>query len=418
MLSRALLRYSGVTGAMGANIAVVTALSAIPIAMTVAMMSEVIAVNSERALMQSAADAAALSGAQNLMMVGSGARQSTVDVERFALLQVGTFAGRATVSFKATPGPDGSYVVDGIATRPSFFGNLVPPGGFRIEVKSVAESMQVQPLCIIGDYSVSGGSAITAADQSSIRAKNCIVHSNSDFVLNSLATVEAGAPRATGIATGTGFSPAAQSGALKISEPFKGRSITPAVACASVPDGGRFEHSTGTRVLAPGVHRIDFEIEGTGILRLQPGEHVFCNGLEIEGNGRLLGDDVLLMFTKGSSLSVSDNAFVSLSGRRSGNWAGFVMVSTRDNNKNFYIGSSNVDKLLGTIYLPLARLSVSTSGEVAESSQWSVIVAKEIALMNKARLTINSDYVGSPVPVPIGVGNQTGAAGVPLRLKN
>ncbi|MFM1975873.1 MAG: hypothetical protein RL145_719, partial [Pseudomonadota bacterium] len=143
----------------------------------------------------------------------------------------------------------------------------------------------------------------------------------------------------------------------------------------------------------------------------------FCKGLKLRGQGRLEGEDVLLMFTSGNALDASQSSSVSLSGRRSGQWAGFVMVATRGNYANFTIASSNVDKLLGTIYLPMTRLQVSASGEVAEGSQWSVIVARNINLSNNARLIINSDYEGSPVPVPIGVGNQAGGTNVPLRLR-
>lgn len=196
------------------NLSLTAAIAVVPFAMIVAVTTELVALTSERALMQSAADAAALSGAQNLTLVGASARQSTSDVEQFAMAQVGEFAARATVSFRATQGSDGTYTVEGLAIRSSFFGDLVPPGGFRIEVKSIAESMQVQPLCVIGDDATVGGKAITAANESSIRARNCIVHANSNFELTQSATVEAGSPRATGVASGSGFTPAANSGAL------------------------------------------------------------------------------------------------------------------------------------------------------------------------------------------------------------
>jgi hypothetical protein len=58
------------------------------------------------------------------------------------------------------------------------------------------------------------------------------------------------------------------------------------------------------------------------------------------------------------------------------------------------------------------------TGDMAEGSQWSVIVARNINLSANARLVINSDYAGSPVPVPTGVGNQAGGgANGPLRLR-
>jgi hypothetical protein len=399
------------------NITVIAGIAIVPLAMIIAMASELVALSSERALMQSAADAAALSGAQNLTLVGASARQSTEDVERFAMAQVGEFANRATVSFNASQGTDGSYTVEGLAVRSSFFGDLVPPGGFRIEVKSIAESMQVQPLCIIGDDASSGGKAITAANNSGILARNCLVHANSNFELTQNATVEAGTPRATGVASGPGFTPAANSGALKMDDPFRSRAITMPMACTSVPQGGSQTHSAGTVTLKPGMHRTEYTMTGTAVLRLEPGDHYFCKNLKLTGNGRLEGEDVLLMFNGGNSLQAGGNSSVSLSGRRSGNWAGFVIVATRTNYHNFTIASSNVDKLLGTIYLPMTKLLVSAGGSVAEGSQWSVIVARNIHLSVNARLVINTDYEGSPVPVPIGVGNQAGGANVPLRLR-
>ncbi len=399
------------------NITVMAGIAIVPLAMIIAMTSELVALSGERALMQSAADAAALSGAQNLTLVGASARQSTKDVERFAMAQVGEFAKRAMVSFNASQGIDGSYTVDGLAIRSSFFGDLVPPGGFRIEVKSVAESMQVQPLCIIGGAEKVGEKAITAANNSGILAKNCLVHSNSNFELIDKAIVEAGTPRATGVASGSGFTPAANSGALKLVDPFKDRDLTPPTPCANVPNGGEQKHSAGTVTLAPGTHGTYYTITGNAVMKLLPGEHYFCKRLDVLGNGRLEGDDVLLFFNFSFSLKAADSSSVSLSGRRSGAWAGFVMVATRNNANLFIISSSNVDKLLGTIYLPWGTLQVSAAGSVAEASQWSVIVAKHIKLSQNARLVINTDYEGSPVPVPIGVGNQAGGKNVPLRLR-
>ena len=166
------------------------------------------------------------------------------------------------------------------------------------------------------------------------------------------------------------------------------------------------------------MHRTQYIVTGQATLTLEPGEHYFCKNLRIAGQGRLEGDDVLLMFTAGFSLQVTETGYVSLSGRQSGPWAGFVIVATRDNYANISFASGRVDKLLGTIYIPMARFIVGGSGDTAEGSQWSVIVARNINLGDNARLVINSDYAGSPVPVPTGVGNQAGGgANGPLRLR-
>ena len=419
MFPRLPSRSSMKARAQSGNLTIMSGLAIVPLAMIIAMTSELVSLSSEKALMQSAADAAALSGAQDLILVGSNARQTPADVEKFAMAQVGTFATRAKVSFKAAQGSDGSYTVEGLAVRSSFFGDLVPPGGFRIEVKSIAESMNVQPLCVIGDDGNLTGKAITGTDNSTLRAQNCVVHANGNFELLKNATVEAGTSRAVGKATGIGFKPAANSGALKIKDPFALRTIEPPMPCTSVPEGVTKKLSGFDIVtLEPGIHRTQYTVDGSATLRLKPGEHYFCKSLSILNQGRLEGEDVLLMFTDGTSLSASGNAFVSLSGRQSGPWAGFVLVSTRGNYANHSFSSVRVDRLLGTIYIPMARLQVSGSGDIAEGSQWSVIVARNINLSANSRLVINSDYAGSPVPVPTGVGNQAGGgANGPLRLR-
>ena len=66
--------------------------------------------------------------------------------------------------------------------------------------------------------------------------------------------------------------------------------------------------------------------------------------------------------------------------------------------------SDHVSKLLGTIYIPGAELKVSTAGNVAQDSAWSIIVADTITVEKNPVLVINSGYGGSGVPVPDGVG--------------
>jgi hypothetical protein len=125
--------------------------------------------------------------------------------------------------------------------------------------------------------------------------------------------------------------------------------------------------------------------------------------LTIEEQGALTGDNVVLIFENGA-LNATGNAKVTLTGRRSGSWAGFVLVSTRENEADTTLSSSFVDKLLGIIYLPNSNLFVNAKGNVAEDSLWSVVIARSIALAGDSTLVINDNYGGSGVPVPKGVG--------------
>lgn len=399
------------------NVAMIAALSFVPLGLAIGIGAELSAVNGERAAMQAAADAAALGAARETSVAGSARRDISGIVQEQALAQLGDFPSRASVSFTAQRGEDGTLVVEGLAVRPSFFGDLVPPGGFRINVRSVAQVVDQQPLCVIGDDATVGGTAVSARNTAAIRAGRCLVHANSNFTLQNAASVQAGAVRVVGIASGSGFTPVADTGALRLTDPFRDRVIRPPVNCDDVPDGGTQSHSAGTIRLSPGVHRTQYTFLGNANLMLDPGEHWFCKSVSMRGNSRIEGEDVAMLFMGGSALTVRDSAFVSLSGRRSGPWAGFVLVASRGTYANTEIGSSNVDRLLGTVYLPMSRLIVNANGDVAEGSQWSVVVARNINLSANAQLVINSDYEGSPVPVPTGVGNQAGSGPTGVRLK-
>lgn len=399
------------------NLTIMTGLLVLPSAIAVVMAVEMVALTNERALMQSAADAAALAGARDLMVSGSSQRNAKNFAERFAMTQVGNYTQRARVAFSARVEREGVFAVDGFAVRPSFFGNLVPKGGFKIRVRAVAENMVRQPLCILGQNEAIGENAISGDGTSGLVAKGCVVHANGDIVLKDRANVTAGTVRTSGSSQGGTISPTPNVGALKIPDPFLDRAISPPKACSSVPHGGTDVWTKGTLTLSPGMHRTQFVMRGTSTMKLLPGEHYFCLPSIFSENSRLEGQNAVMMLIEGE-LTVRAPASTSLKGRETGPWAGFVIVASRTNASSVSFLSPNVDELLGTIYLPNSHLLVNSPGTVAEASQWSVIVAYRLIVNNAAQLVINSDYEGSPVPVPTGVGSNVGGANdIPLRLR-
>ncbi len=401
------------------NLVVITGLMAIPLSMIVVMTLEMVSLSSERARMQAAVDAAALAGAREMAVAGGEARNASGFAEEFAFNQVTDLAPRVTMDFTANQIASGGFQVSGIGVRGSFFGNLVPPGGFKIEVNAIAEALNQQPLCILAlpdedeDEDEPGLSAVVS---SSVEANNCLVHSNGDMLTKNNALIKAGTIQAKRTATGSGYLPAANSGALKVVDPFRGRQIKRPNACNNLNPVPLNFGGTSTSTLNAAVHKSVINVAGTATLILGPGEHYFCQNVTIRGNGTLRGDNVVMIFDEEATFRASQNSKISLTGRTMGDWAGFVIVATRDNDEDMEISSSFVDKLLGTIYAPNATLVINAGGAVAEDSKWSVIVAKEIALDKNAKLVINTDYAGSGVPVPMGVGDNGANKGGP-RLK-
>jgi len=103
-----------------------------------------------------------------------------------------------------------------------------------------------------------------------------------------------------------------------------------------------------------------------------------------------------------------------LEGRKSGPYAGFVLITDRSYLGDVEISTSNARKLIGTIYLPNAGLTVNGNNtRIADQSPWTVVVARRIRTQGSANLVINANYGASSVPVPAGVGP---ARDQPVRL--
>src|SRR4051812_17893770 len=82
--------------------------------------------------------------------------------------------------------------------------------------------------------------------------------------------------------------------------------------------------------------------------------------------------------------------------------------------RTYRIVSDNARDLLGTIYLPAGRIIIDANKPVADLSSYTVIVARQVELFDGPNLYLNTNYAGSDVPVPSGVGPISGASGVAL----
>ncbi len=243
-------------------------------------------------------------------------------------------------------------------------------------------------------------------------APACLVQSNDNIEVDPTALLSAAVVHAGGEAKGH-ILPAGQSEAAAIADPFQGYDVDIPSGC---PAGkAPVTKVSGAQTLAPGLHCGGFELSGTAVLTLAPGEHYFIGDLKADQSARVEGSDVVLIFDKDSKFDFKGQSSVALQGRTSGALSGFVVITTRSNDHDFHIQSSHVDQLLGTIYVPNAQLVVEgDNNKVAQASKWTVVVAKQLEMHDTATLVINADYAGSSVPVPGGVGPNIAARGAKL----
>jgi hypothetical protein len=121
-----------------------------------------------------------------------GERRRDERAEALALLKPP--AGRKHVTAEATIVEQGKAIKVAItANRDSFFGNLVPPGGFTTRAEATAVGMSRTPLCILVDGQTGQDKAANLLDSSKIKAEGCLVHSNRDIAAEGASKIEAGA---------------------------------------------------------------------------------------------------------------------------------------------------------------------------------------------------------------------------------
>ncbi len=391
------------------NIAVIGALAVPALTMLIAGAVDLQRVVSDRSRLQDIADAAALAGAGDLALaISDDVAISRVEASIDAHLDGWDARPAITPDIRIVEqGQQRIMQVRMDAVAPSFFVNLLPPGGWKFNAVSRAVSVGMTPLCVLAT-SGEKDKIINLKDSSRLRAPACMVHSNRDIVVEG-GRIEAAMVQAVKSARGAIY-PQAGTGAAEIVDPFLNLSLPQKQPCnlldLAVPD-----ILTGTLRVRPGVHCGGFKVGGDAHLILEPGEHWFLGGhLEIKGDARLSGTDVVLFFDDQSKFDFKDRALVNLDGRKTGPYAGLVMAGMRNNTQDFIISSENVDRLLGVIYVPSAQLIVDGKSDVARDSAWTVIVARSIQLKGSPSLIINANYAASDVPVPNGVGPRSGGA--------
>jgi hypothetical protein len=358
-------------------------------------------VRSDDSAMQDAADAAALDAAKQLGLTDPSGIAARAGL--FAQAQIPDVATRDAMTATTTFSSDGSSVTVALSGhRQSFFGDLLPPGGWSMNVHATAASLGRTPLCVLS----SGGAstdAIAMNGQAQLSAPGCLVQSNADIAVSGGSLLQAATVQSVGAATGA-ISPSPQVGAPAIPDPFASMQIT---ADGLICDPLDLVYDVGVNVLTPGIHCGNITVRNNAVVQLLPGEHYFVKSqLKMQQNSQLVGSNVVLVFDSSSNFQFADSSQINLQGR-TGNtpYAGFVIMTTRQNTGTFSISSTAAHTLLGTIYAPSATLAVSGAGNsVADQSAWTVVVAKAIAMSGSPNLVINANYSGSTVPVPSGVG--------------
>jgi Flp pilus assembly protein TadG len=189
-------------------------------------------------------------------------------------------------------------------------------------------------------------------------------------------------------------------------DPLAGRKPPAVGACLAATSGKKIV--SGTHLLKPGTYCGGLTIGGGAKVTLAPGEYVFKDGpLVVAGSATLRGEYVGLYFTgKDAVAEFGIRTVIDIGAPKSGPMSGILIYQDRGNSRDdlFSIKSSNARNLLGTIYIPRGGLFIDAAGKVADQSAYTTIVARTMKLSNGPNLMLNTDYDGTDVPVPMGLG--------------
>lgn len=296
-----------------------------------------------------------------------------------------------------------------------------------VALARVTPSATQTKLCLLSLAKTSDG-GLFAHNGSYIDAKGCTFYSNStnkaSVILSQNSTIKASLICARG-------------GVTNLSSFVEGEIVTDCPAQAD-PLAGKPEPTkpaacreiglkiaNQTRTLDPGNYCFGIDIFGTSKVTLNPGVYFITGGnLHVRDSAELIGNGVTFMFVGISSFfRFEGNALIRLSAPSSGISAGMliwesqalavplppalakVAMSIKEKVLNqHHINSNRAYQLTGTIYLPRGLLTIDSTTPVAEQSDYTIMVVNKLDLFDGPKLVLNSNYKGSNIPVPKGLG--------------
>lgn len=366
----------------------------------------------EKTRMQTAADAAAIGGAQEVKMSGSA---NAAEAARADASLNGFTDGQNGVAVSVNSPPQQGYstgdatAVEVVVSQqvPTFFMNAIGVASVGMQSRAVAHlgsggtCIQTLNPSASGAFTISGSATLTASCGIAVPST-----SGSAFTASGSATVTA-----TGVSVGGG---ASISGNAKVSPaPVTGVSAgSDPLAYVAAPSVGSCDY-TNTKIssasavtLPPGVYCNGINVSGTAQVTFAPAG-VFIlkgGGLTISGNSTVNGAGVMIYNTYGGGysygpVSISGNSDVSLSAPTTGPQAGVLIFQDRSvvsGGANTFSGSSTLN-LTGALYFPTTH--VDYSGDTKGTNAYSILVADTVTFSGSTKM--NSDYSSLPSGSPI-----------------
>jgi Flp pilus assembly protein TadG len=367
--------------------------------------------------LQSAADAAALGGANEFSLSGSTDSQIKAVAKSFAFQNLfgsakpSKDAGDGSVTVKVNVKRKSGEVEVGVEKQwtPVFL-HLLSAEVTPIRVKAHAQFLNSGLTCVLGLAKLLPG-GVNLSHNARLTADGCSVYSNTDTPLG--LTVSNNAElRAKFICVVGGYvavnaraiEPAPTTDCPPAEDPLASRSPPPIPGCKSLLPLVLLNRE---ETLEPGRYCGGISILGNSKITLKKGDYIIENGvLLVSGTSTLQGESVSF-YMRGltSSFNFGRDTTIDLSAQEDGPLAGLLFFEDHDAlpTNIHIISSNNARRLVGTIYVPRGTLSIDANAPVADRSAYTAFVVHSLILKEGPHVVLRSDYESTDVPVPQGL---------------
>jgi hypothetical protein len=383
-------------GDEGGSIAVIFAVSLIPLLGFSGAAVDYVRATQSRSKMQAAADGAALAAV--LAQVPTAAQREGTARQVFSSLRTSGIAATPVVSATTTQ----ATVTASTAVDTSML-KLIRIR--QIPIRSHATAVKVfggPPPCLLA-LNRTVDKALLISGGAQYVAQGCVLHSNSNSAqslwVDNNTTVDAGGFCAVGKATiPSTMSPAPRSYCEPLQDPFRNLPAPTAGACVAT----NLEITpTQTRTLQPGTYCGGLTIKGTATL--QPGVYVISGPLTVASQATTSGAGITFYLTGSTAgFTIQAGAMVDWSAPTSGSYAGVLFFQDRLANPgfvNFFAGGS-ATKLMGSIYTPTQKVRVGGGSGLSQDIPFLPIIADQVEITGNIRAKAVLPGTALPFPLP------------------
>jgi Flp pilus assembly protein TadG len=408
------------------NLAVIFALSALPVIGAIGAAVDFSKVNDVKSQMQNALDAAVLAG-----ITQATANQVSTATAVFNGDFSAKYGTSSTPSF--TQNADGS--LSGTASTSvnlSFLSALkVPPLSLTVNATATPGKQATSPVCILL-LSQLDSQALLVNSGAQLNATSCEVHvlstQNPAAMFNATLNVKRICIKGANITKNGGVTPPAVTGCATISDPFAGTLPTvSANSCSSIPSANNnlnYNSGSGAAVLSAGVYgginfnntsatlnpgvfcgSINFNSVTSGTVTLNPGLYEIHGTWNVNSGWTVSGSGVTFYFVdQNAMVHFNSTTSATLSAPTTGTYANILMYEPGGLSTSYPTIDSSTLNMTGLIYLPSRKLTANSTSNLSSaglnmvlstltlnSTNWNI--APSASSMSVASGTATSAYL-------------------------